>query len=303
MGVVLLSALLTLPYLALGPLRIVLYSGALVLSLLGTAGRLDNPIANLRDTWSSPASPRSRQATVVRFLEAHADRRPFVGQWWAPVADLQYLSSNVRDFKRYTALTVKDLRRGVLVVTNKRFDLSNDKRFLSFVAACGPPKLAAAPYAVHECHDGTTLPWISLVVPTAVVPADIQGSPSISVESCSFDVVGERSGGKSSVTLRRGDVLRLDGWLVDERARRVPPRPYVVLQSVGSRDMWYAAFEAGLSREDVARVMRHEGYRNSGFSVSVDTTLLPPAEYGVFLLFRDSGPAAMCDNGRRVVVQ
>jgi hypothetical protein len=303
-AVTLLSALLALPYLALDrPWRIALYSGALALSLLSTISRLDDPIASVRQAWSAPSSLRSSQATVMQFLEGRANRGPFVSQWWAPVADLQYLSSNVRDFKRYTALTGKDLARGVLVVTNTRFDLPNDKQFSSFVAGCGPPLLTAGAYAIHECRDGKALPWTSAVVPTSAAPPDLPASPSVSVSSCQMDAVVDGSGGSSPPALRRGDVLRLDGWIIDEQARRVPARPYVAFQSLGSHDIWYSAFDVGLARDDVARAKQHDGYRASGFSVSIDTTPLPPAEYRLLLLFRDSGPTFICDIGRRVVVQ
>src|SRR5262245_29198633 len=51
-GVILLSALLTLPYLALQrPVPLLLYSGALTLSLLGTISRLHGPISDLGGAW------------------------------------------------------------------------------------------------------------------------------------------------------------------------------------------------------------------------------------------------------------
>jgi len=312
-GVILLSALVTLPYLVLArPLPIMLYSVALALSLLGTVGRLPGPVASVADTWFAPSASRSSQESVVRFLDARRDRRPFVGQWWAPVADLEYLSNGVRDFKPYTALTRADLVRGVLVVTNSRFDNAEDKRFSSFVASCGQPILASAPYSIYECGGPKASSWVpvtaagemaSPVLPTPAIPPDIRGSGWVAASHCNVEHVGHRLGGPLPVTLRRGEVLHLDGWVVDEHAQRVPTRPYVAFQSINTRATWYAAFAAGLPRADVAQVMRHEAYRSSGFSVYIDTFPLPPAEYRLFLLFRDFGPAFVCDNGRRLLIR
>jgi hypothetical protein len=151
-GIVLLSALVAIPYAALeGRAATALYSGALVLALLGTFGRVQYPISILGGRWFAPSSIRSSQESVVGFLDARPDRRPFIGQWWAPVADLEYLSRGVLNFKGFAALTPEDLSRRVLVVTNSRFDDASDKAFSAFVAACGPPILAAGPYGIHEC--------------------------------------------------------------------------------------------------------------------------------------------------------
>jgi hypothetical protein len=151
-GVVLLAALVAVPYLALDrPAPAMLYSGMLVLSLLGTVGRLPFPIRAFRGAWFAASPERSSQAIVVRFLDARADHRPFVGQWWGSVSDLEYLSEGVLNFKGYPALTRSERSRGVLVVTNRRFDDAADRRFSTLVARCGPPVLNAAPYAVYEC--------------------------------------------------------------------------------------------------------------------------------------------------------
>jgi len=158
-GLVLLAALVTIPYLALeGRAAIVLYSVALAVSLIGVAGRVALPLQAPGGRWFAPSSIRSSQKKVVRFLDARADRRPFIGQWWAPVADLEYLSEGVLNFKGYRALTPQDLSRGVLVVTNSRFDDASDEAFQSLLAGCGRPVHAAPPYAIYECggQDGGT---------------------------------------------------------------------------------------------------------------------------------------------------
>jgi hypothetical protein len=158
-SVVLICALVVLPFAVLErPGLILLYVAALALALLGTLSRVQKPIADLGGRWFTPSETRSNQEKVVSLLDAHLDRRPFVGQWWAPVADLEYLSKGVLDFTGYAALSPEALRRRFLLVTNSRFDNVDDRRFMSLVLSCGTPILSAPPYAVYECGAVTRAP-------------------------------------------------------------------------------------------------------------------------------------------------
>ena len=151
-GLVLLCALVAMPFLALNRLvPSTLYAMSLALSLLGTLGRVQVPISDLDGRWFEQSESRVNQARVVRFLDQRVHQRPFVCQWWAPVADLEYLSRGVLNFKGYAALTAEDLTRGFLMVTNSRFHQSGDERFSALVDSCGAPVLAADPYAVYDC--------------------------------------------------------------------------------------------------------------------------------------------------------
>ncbi len=105
-----------------------------------------------------PSVFRSNQVRFVRLLDAHQDRRPFVGQRWVPVADLEYLSKGVLDLKGYVALNPKDLGRRFLIVTIGRFDNVDDRPFMSLVSRCGAPILSNPPYADYECGGETLAP-------------------------------------------------------------------------------------------------------------------------------------------------
>jgi hypothetical protein len=291
-----------------------LYSGALALSLLGTVNRLSVPIFDAGGRWFAPSVARANQERVVQFLDARPELRPFIGQWWAPVADLEYLATGVGDFKAYRALTPEEFSRGVLLVTNQRFDHPDDKHFAAMVASCGSAVLAAMPYAIYACGgpDATLPAWTPLadaggrrvpVVPTTVTPRDLRGPSAMATDSCNLERVGGWPGSTSPLTVGRGSTLWLDGWIVNEEERRVPRRPYVALQSTVTQETWYAALTVGTPREDVARAKRHQAYHASGFSVLIDTTTLLPTEYRVVLVFRDSGPVFTCDNGRRLVLR
>lgn len=152
-GLVLLAALVALPYLAIERrAHLAVYTLALGVSLTATLGRLTQPAANLEGRWFEPGRWRSSQAVVAEYLNARLDRQPFFGQWWAPVADLEYLSRGVLVFRGYTTITRADLERGVLAVSNRRFDGRDDPAWTGFLARCGPPVLNVAPYAVYECR-------------------------------------------------------------------------------------------------------------------------------------------------------
>jgi len=314
-GVILLGAMVSIPYLVLArPTPALLYSGALAVSLFGTIDRLPGPIDTLGSTWFVPSVARSNQERVVKFLDDRPERRPFVAQWWASVADLEYLTNGVADFKGYQALTPDEFSRGVLLVTNQRFDHPGDTRFAALVASCDQAVLAAAPYAIHTCGGpNAMLPaWTPTseasagkapVKPTSITPPDAQGPSAVATDSCNLERVGGWAGSTSPVTMGRGATLWLDGWVVNDDERRAPERPYLALQSVDSRKTWYAALTMGHPREDVGRARRHDGYHASGFSALIDTAVLPPDEYRLVLVFRDSGPLFTCDNGRRVVLR
>jgi hypothetical protein len=313
-GVVLSCALAALPFLALERTALAcLYTAALLLALVGTAGRLQYPLAQLGEHWFSQSTTRRHQASVSRFLGARLDRRPFVGQWWAPVADLEYLSKEVLAFKGYRALSAQDLSRGVLIVTNTRFDNASDTAFSSLIAGCGAPVMEAVPYAVYECGGQAVPDYRALptnagegpprIVPMSTAPMDSHEDPIRATAGCNVERVGEGEPGTPVVTLTRGDALRLSGWVVDERERRVPVGPLVALRPIIGGATWYAPLSVGLPRPDVAGALHDQAYRSSGFSLFIDTSALPRGEYGLFLFYRNSGSAFVCDNGRRVVLR
>lgn len=310
-GIIVLSALIAQPYFVLvRPAATLLYSALLALSLVGTVGRLHASIADVWAIWSRPSAVRSNQDRVVEFLDGRLDRRPFAAEWWASVADLEYLSRGVLNFKGYTAFTPADLRRGALLVTNSRFDSAGNKQFASFAASCGQPVLVANPYTVRECGGANRSPTqearvedaATRVVATASTPSDIQVSLLVATTSCNVEHIGGQPA-RFLVSLNRAEPVQLEGWIVDEHDHRVPVRPYAVFESVHTGARWYAGLAVGLPRPDVARAKRREAYLASGFSVPIDTSALPPGEYQVMLVFRDAGPTFVCDNSRRLVLR
>ncbi len=155
-GVLVLAALSSAPYLFLRrSLPAVAYSGALALTLAGTVPHLRAPWTQAGGGWARTAQEVAGRARVVAYLDQRLDRRPFATQWWAPVAEIEYLSRGVLLFEGYKAATPQDLSRGMLVVTNQRFfpttDEMDDRRFSALIAGCGRPTLQADPYAVYDC--------------------------------------------------------------------------------------------------------------------------------------------------------
>jgi hypothetical protein len=151
-ALVLACAMLAMPFLVETSRRVLAgYALALAIAMLGTVGRIGGPIAEARATAFSASPARVSQERVVAFLQQHEQMQPFGAQWWAPVADLEYLMDDGFNFAPYPAVTPEGQRRGFLLVTNSHFDGTDDKTFWGLVASCGPPALAVPPYSVYQC--------------------------------------------------------------------------------------------------------------------------------------------------------
>jgi len=101
--------------------------------------------------------------------------------------------------------------------------------------------------------------------------------------------------------LKKGEVLNLTGWMVDEPSHKSPDHAYVVLQSVATKQRWSAAVSGRVPRQDVAQARNSN--LESGFTARLDTSAMPLDEYQVFILFWHDGSSQICDNGRRVSIQ
>lgn len=296
-GLVLLCALVALPFTAIDRwAKHAWYAAALGLALLGSIGRVYGPVAGLGDRWFAAGPSRISQERIVAWMDGELHRRPFVAQWWAPVADLEYLSRNVLNFKPYPALTGTEVARGFLVVTNGRFDDPGDKAFRSLISRCGPPVMAASPYAIYECRRE------AVVLRGVAPPQEVQAGPWVAGRGCNLETVAGQGASIAPVAMRRGDLLGLSGWVVNEQEQSVPDRLYVVLQSRETGTRVYVPVDTEVVRADVARTLGNPAFRQSGFRGFIETSMLPPAVYEAFLVFRGMGGNFVCDNGRRLVV-
>jgi hypothetical protein len=299
-----------MPILVLKGRRLILYGVAAVLAFLPAADRIDDPPRDL-DGWFTASGPRMNQERVAAFLDAHSSRRPFAAQWWAPVADLEYLSSRVLNFKSYTTLTSGELDRGALVVTNSRFDSREDQRFWSFVSGCGSPVLSAPPYVVYQCGQPVNQVGTPVTPPredgesagtlATTLPADLGGLPAAATDQCNIEEINGLAA-NTPASIRRGDRLEISGWVINPADRSVPGTVYVVLQSVASGTTSYVPVTPSLPRADVSRAKGSAAYGTAGFLVSLSTRDLLPGTYRAFIAFRGSTHVTTCDNGRSVVV-
>lgn len=99
-----------------------------------------------RDATASAALDRT-----VAFLKERRETRPYVGQWWATVADLEYRLPGSLHFRAYQTVTPEDWRRGFLVVVNETFVLKDDAAFARLLERCGAPVHEAPPYRAYRC--------------------------------------------------------------------------------------------------------------------------------------------------------
>ena len=97
------------------------------------------------------ATSRAGLDRTVALLQNRPEARPYVGQWWATVADLEYRLPGSLHFRAYQAVTADDWQRGFLVVVNETFVLQDDDAFRQLLARCGAPVHDAPPYRVYRC--------------------------------------------------------------------------------------------------------------------------------------------------------
>jgi hypothetical protein len=97
------------------------------------------------------ASSRIGLERTVAFLQGRREALPYLGQWWATVADLEYRLPGSVHFRAHQAVTPEDWQRSFLVVVNETFVLRDDDVFRQLLARCGAPVHEAHPYRVYRC--------------------------------------------------------------------------------------------------------------------------------------------------------
>ena len=145
-GLVVTAFLSVLPLVCLPRLKHATVYAALL--ALWSVGLWPRTVAQVRDF---DATARMNLDRTVAFLQNRPEVQPYVGQWWATVADLEYRLPAVANFRGFRSLSEDDWRRSFLVVVNDRFVAKDDVAFEQLLAQCGPPVYAAPPYRVHRC--------------------------------------------------------------------------------------------------------------------------------------------------------
>lgn len=144
-----------------------------------------------------------------------------------------------------------------------------------------------------------------MLVASAQEPSPLvvgQGQPSRGVDSC---VVASINGAHydRTVTLQRGTVVGLGGWLIDKMSRSVPDRAWIVMVGAAAADSYQVPILLHEKRPDVSEYFGGvRGYRNSGFIVDIASQGLPKDTYHVYIVFEHRGDYYTCDNDRHLAL-
>lgn len=137
---------------------------------------------------------------------------------------------------------------------------------------------------------------------TEGIPAFLREGYAID-SSCNLERVDGRVLGQAPVEVKSKQSITAAGWAVDVKSVVVPEA--VVIRAISEDDgaVFFAPVALSIRRDDVvAHVGGGHAYSQSGFDADVDLGDLRPGSYRLQLAFSSKGRAALCDNGRRLVV-
>ena len=98
-------------------------------------------------------SPRvANLLKTVALLESLSADRPFVGGWWATVADIEYAMPSVQNFIPIDRVEAPRGNRQLILVRNEKWvNFSPSDRFTAWERRCDKTLLYAPPYIVSRC--------------------------------------------------------------------------------------------------------------------------------------------------------
>src|SRR5215813_6981484 len=144
---------------------------------------------------------------------------------------------------------------------------------------------------------------VAPIAPAAQVPEEFLTGAWSFRDSCNIERLNDSQPDREALVIKAGSTLRLTGWAIAERDKRVPSRLFLVFQKSEDGTRWYVPVQERVSRADVAKAKGNPTYAGSGFNIPIDTSPLPHGELHVLLAFRDGGAPVICDNGRKIRVQ
>ena len=90
--------------------------------------------------------------TTAGFLAKVQHKDPFVGSWWATVADLEYMLPTVSNFVGVEDVPPAEIDNARLLARNTIWtQLATSPLFTTWEDTCGKVLLSAPPYLVTEC--------------------------------------------------------------------------------------------------------------------------------------------------------
>lgn len=137
---------------------------------------------------------------------------------------------------------------------------------------------------------------------SAQIPTFLQGAYALE-DSCNLERVDGKVFGQAPLQVKMGQSLVASGWVVDSKAVSVPAEAVIRASAEADGAVFYAPVSLRVDREDVASHLGGDkAYVRSGFEAEIQLGELKSGTYQLQLGFSAKGRAALCDNGRRLVV-
>ncbi len=115
---------------------------------------------------------------------------------------------------------------------------------------------------------------------------------------CTIDKINAQPAAKQTVNVEAGGELRFVGW-VSDASKRVPDQFTIVLAGPA---IYGVTGTAGLSRPDVARVLKAPALENAGFNVLTALATVEAGEYSVSIVQTAGAKVVLCPTTTRVAV-
>lgn len=172
------------------------------------------------------------------------------------------------------------------------------------LAGCGNDSDPRPPADVAAGSGSTTAPVLTSEAKlTSSEPVSIEGGASL-IKSCNVEGVDGALFAAEALTIPRKGTHEISGWVVDADNRSVPQDLKLILAGVGvTGGTWTNQTPVWVERKGVAET---RGYgpelNNSGFSFTVDTSVVPAGTYHVYVISSGTKGLVVCDPGRQLTL-
>ncbi len=163
------------------------------------------------------------------------------------------------------------------------------------VSGCGPSDRMGGTPSVLSTPAPSSMPEAISSAAIAV------GSKSHAVMSCNLETVNGQSSEGIAIEVQQRRPVTISGWVIDEKARKVPDNVRLKIQSSDGRLAWEQAVAEWADRSDVAD-RRGRSYLSSGFAVTMNLSELPEGRYGYYLAYETASGEIVCGVGRQIVL-
>jgi hypothetical protein len=160
---------------------------------------------------------------------------------------------------------------------------------------------APAPVAVSASPAAASIPDFetSLTALSGEIPAGIRGLEFVLGGKCAIDMINGISQ-TEVVSIDRTGAMAVEGWAFDDVAVNVPPE--LVLQLVDGEQRYYGVLTRRGERDDLSQAFGNAVFSQAGYAGLIDIASLPPAQYDVLVIQKQSHKNLVCPTYRKLTI-